>query len=95
MLVVACAAQAFRFPFIEPFERHFNESAYQKGVNFAYSGATAATTNALVPGFFLQREVDEYSKFTVKYPGESKGRFTPWPKVKRLSISTSHIARNQ
>ena len=43
MLVVACAAQAFRFPFIEPFERHFNESAYQKGVNFAYSGATAAT----------------------------------------------------
>lgn len=69
--VVACAAQAFRFPFIEPFERHFNESAYQKGVNFAYSGATAAITNALVPGFFLQREVDEYSKFTVKYPGES------------------------
>lgn len=69
--MVACAAQAFGFPFIEPFERDFNESAYQKGVNFAYLGATAAITNALVPGFFLQLEVEDYSKFTVKYPSES------------------------
>ena len=62
-------AQAFGFPFLEPYSRHLQESAYRRGVNFAYSAAFAAVSNAETP-FFLQRETQNYFAFIDNHTGD-------------------------
>jgi hypothetical protein len=64
------AAQAFKFPFIEPYLRHFDDEAYNRGVNFAISTGTATITYSL-PGtaFHLERETNDYLDFRADHTG--------------------------
>lgn len=71
MFYVVRTAQAFKFPFIEPYLRHFDDEEYKRAVNFAISTGTASTTYAL-PGteFHLTRETDDYLAFREEHTGE-------------------------
>lgn len=73
-LVIDFFAQAFGFPFVEPFTAHFRGSRYKYGVNFAYGGATAAT-NLLASPFSLSSEVLQFFGFrltsTIQYTDPS------------------------
>lgn len=70
--MVLCAAQAFKFPFIEPYLRFFGDDAYKRGVNFAISTGTATITYSLPgTGFFLQRETNDYFDFIANHTGQT------------------------
>ncbi|KAG0612509.1 hypothetical protein M758_6G033400 [Ceratodon purpureus] len=68
-LIVDYTAQAFGIPFLEPYSRRFEQSAYSHGVNFAYSGATARSLQLPAPTLFLAREVEHYFKFRAEFTG--------------------------
>ncbi|KAG0599172.1 hypothetical protein M758_12G133200 [Ceratodon purpureus] len=69
-LVIDFITQAFNFPFIEPYLRHFDDEAYKRGVNFAISSGTAtATYSAPGTAFFWERETIDYIEFRTNHTG--------------------------
>jgi len=72
MLQIVRAAQAFEFPFIEPYLRHFDDDAYRRGVNFAISASTATTIYSQPgTGFYLERQTEDYLEFRTKHTGQT------------------------
>lgn len=66
-LVVDFLAQAFGFPFVKPIVAVGRAGSYEKGANFAYGGATAAT-NLLASPFSLSTEVNQFLSFKFTSP---------------------------